>query len=195
MDTPQEPEDTTPTTPLPTAETEDLSGATPATAAPAHDEPTFFRRHAVALSIVGAALAVVLVSAGTAWGVSAAVTNTQSAPVPAATAMAHSGKSGASHKPKAAAQGVRGTITAMNGENWTLTSQAGTAVTVTLDSSTQFGSAKAPATASSFAVGDKIGALGPRTGDTVAAKRIVLLPAKAGTSNTPMPTPTPGMTS
>ena len=179
MDTPQEHEDT----------------ALAVTPSPAQDAPSFFRRHAVALSIVGAALAVVLVSAGTAWGVSAAVTSARSAPVPGATALAHPGKGGGSHKTKVAAQGARGTITAMNGESWTLTSQTGATVTVRLDSSTQFGTAKAPRTASSFAVGDKIGAVGTRTGDSVAAKRIVLLPAKAAPSNTPMPTPTPGMTS
>ena len=65
---------------------------------------------------------------------------------------------------------------------------------MTVGSSTAYGTPKKPATASSFAVGDRIGVLCTRNGDTVTATRIVHLPAAkhAGTStSTGTPTPAP----
>ena len=67
-----------------------------------------------------------------------------------------------------------------------------------IGSSTTYGTAKKPADASSFAVGDRIGALGARSGDTVTATRIVHLAAAkhagAGAPSGPTGTPTPAAT-
>jgi hypothetical protein len=152
------------------------------------------RRHAVGIAVTAAVLAVIVVAGGTAWGVSAAVASTQttaSASMPAAKNAAHSNAAKGSKKAKRKAHGVAGTITAINGDSWTLHAASGSTVTVKLSSSTAFGTKKAPSTAGSFAVGDKVGALGARSGDTVTATRIVHLPLHAHTAK-PTPAPTSG---
>ncbi|MEY9853925.1 hypothetical protein ABH923_003603 [Leifsonia sp. EB41] len=153
------------------------------------DRPSFFRRHLVGLSIAAAALAIVVVAGGTAWGVSAAVAGGDSAAPAAMSAAAHAKKGAAAAKQKHT-HGTVGTVTAMSGGTWTIQSAAGASVTVTVDSSTAFGTAKKPAAASSFAVGDRVGVIGARTGDSVTATRIVHLAAgKRGTTAGPAPTP------
>ena len=153
------------------------------------DRPSFFRRHLVGLSIAAAALAIVVVAGGTAWGVSAAVAGGDSAAPAAMSAAAHAKKGAAAAKQKHT-HGTVGTVTAMSGGTWTIQSAAGATVTVTVDSTTAFGTAKKPATASSFAVGDRVGVIGARTGDSVTATRIVHLGAgKRGSTASPAPTP------
>lgn len=153
------------------------------------DRPSFVRRHVVGLSIAAAALAIVVVAGGTAWGVSAAVAGGDSA-APAAMSTAAHAKKGAASATQKHTHGTVGTVTAMSGGTWTIQSAAGASVTVTVDSSTAFGTAKKPATASSFAVGDRVGVIGARTGDSVTATRIVHLGAgKRGTTASPAPTP------
>jgi hypothetical protein len=161
-------------------------------AAPAQTSSSFLRRHAVGVGVAAAVLAVIVVAGGTAWGVSAAVASTQTAASAPMTSMntSHDTKA-AAHKKKHKVHGAAGTIATMSGDTWTLHADSGTTVTVKLSSSTAYGTKKTPATASSFAVGDKVGALGTRSGDTVTATRIVHLPLKAHTS-TPSPAPTPG---
>ncbi|WP_426623436.1 hypothetical protein ACPPVW_12460 [Leifsonia sp. McL0607] len=66
---------------------------------------------------------------------------------------------------------------------------SGATLTVTIGSSTAYGTAKRPATASSFGVGDRIGVLGARSGDTVTATRIVHLAAAKHAAPTGTPTP------
>ena len=61
---------------------------------------------------------------------------------------------------KRKAHGAVGTIAAIAGDTWTLHAASGATVTVKLSSTTAFGTKKTPSTASSFAVGDKVGALG-----------------------------------
>ncbi|MDR6971064.1 DUF5666 domain-containing protein [Leifsonia shinshuensis] len=159
-------------------------------AQPAAPEP-FVRRHAVAVAIVAAVLAVIVVAGGTAWGVSAAVASTQTASAPmkptvhAAGTKASARKAAASKHAKAHA--VRGTITAISGDSWTVRSASGKTATVKLDSATTFGTKKTPATRDSFAVGDRIGVLGTRSGTTVTAKKIVHLHATS--TGTPSPAP------
>jgi hypothetical protein len=91
-----------------------------------------------------------------------------------------------------------GTVTAMSGGTWTIRSAAGATVAVTIASGTTFGTAKKPADASSFSVGDRIGVVGTRVGDSVTATRIVHLastahgaPGKHGRSAAPTPVPSP----
>ena len=181
------------TEPLGTAPAAPATTAAPAaTAAPA-SAPSFLRRHAIGVGTAAAVLAVIVVAGGTAWGVSAAVASTQPATVvPAAANTAAHGT--ASHRKKAHAKraehGAVGTLTAVNGDTWTIKAASGKTLTVTLSSSTAFGTKKTPATRDSFTTGSRIGVLGKRTGDTVAATRIVHLPLRAHTAKaTPSPAP------
>ncbi len=158
--------------------------------------PSFFRRHALGVGVAAAVVAVVLVAGGTAWGVAAAVAGgNTAAPAPMNSAMhAKKGAAGASTH----AKGAVGTLTAISGGTWTIQTAAGATITVEIGSSTTYGTAKKPADASSFAVGDRIGALGARSGDTVTATRIVHLAAAkhagAGAPSGPTGTPTPAAT-
>ena len=152
------------------------------------------RRHAVGVAVAAAVLAVVVVAGGTAWGVSAAVAASQtttSAAMPATKNASHTtGEKSAKHA-KRKAHGAVGTIAAIAGDTWTLHAASGATVTVKLSSTTAFGTKKTPSTASSFAVGDKVGALGTRSGDTVTATRVVHLPLPGHTAK-PTPAPTAG---
>lgn len=174
---------------LPTAPLPETSPPPPA--AEARTGVSFLRRHAIGVAVAAAALAIVVVAGGTAWGVSAAVASNDSAasaaPAAASSAM-HAKKGAAAHKHS---RGAVGTLTAIADGHWTIRSAAGATLTVTIGSSTAYGTAKKPATASSFAVGDRVGVLGTRTGDTVAATRIVHLAAAKHTAtatSTPAPT-------
>jgi len=73
-------------------------------------------------------------------------------------------------------QGVRGEITAISGNTWTVRTAAGASVSVIVSPSTTFGTPANPASAADFSVGDRIVVLGARSGTTVTATRI----AKAG---------------
>lgn len=156
--------------------------------------PSFFRRHALGVGVAAAVVAVVLVAGGTAWGVAAAVAGGNTA-APAAMNSAMHAKKGAAGA-SAHAKGAVGTLTAISGGTWTMQTAAGATITVEIGSSTTYGTAKKPADASSFAVGDRIGALGTRSGDTVTATRIVHLGAAkhAGAPSGPTGTPTPAAT-
>lgn len=164
--------------------------ATPPAAPPA----TFLRRHAIGVTIAAAALAVVVVAGGTAWGVSAAVAGSRTAEPAAVSTAAHGGRMAATHRH--GTHEAVGVITAISGATWTIRSTAGTTLTVTLDASTRFGTTKIPAAASSFAVGDRVGVVGARSGDEITAKRVVQLKAGSGGAGTPTPdaTPMPGAT-
>lgn len=154
------------------------------------DRTSFLRRHAVGLSIAAAALAIVVVAGGTAWGVSAAVAGGDSAAPATMSTAVHAKKGGAASAKLKRSHGTLGTLTAMSGDTWTIQSAAGATVTVTVGSSTTFGTAKKPTTVSSFAVGDRIGVIGARSGDSITAARVVhLAAAKNGTRATAAPTP------
>lgn len=86
--------------------------------------------------------------------------------------------------------GVRGKVTAENGSTWTVTTQKGKAVTVTLTPTTAFGTKKQPATAAQFPVGSEvrvIGDGGKKDAKGLTATRIVAPKA----ASTPAPTPAP----
>lgn len=68
--------------------------------------------------------------------------------------------------------GVRGRVSAENGDTWTVTTVKGRAVTVTLTPSTRFGTAAAPATEAQFTVGSPVTVIGTRSGDTLTATRV-----------------------
>ena len=152
----------------------------------------FLRRHTLGASLAGAALTVGLVAGGAAWGVSAAVADTPNSSTVATTSTS-TPTPGATHHPGRHHRfhGVKGTITKIDGDTWTVHTKSGATVTVKISSSTAFGTKKTSATRASFAVGNKIGALGKRADHVVTAKRIVHLPRTAH-SSTAKPTPTPG---
>lgn len=154
--------------------------------------PSFLRRHALGIGVAAAVVAAVVVAGGTAWGVAAAVAGGDTA-VPAAMNSAMHAKKGAPST-GARAKGAVGTVTAISGGTWTMQSAAGATITVKIGSSTIYGTAKKPTDASSFAVGDRVGVLGARSGDTVTATRIVHLAAAkhagAGARSGPTGTPT-----
>ena len=91
---------------------------------------------------------------------------------------------------------VRGTITDISGSTWRIDTQKGVTVTVEVSSSTQFGTPNQSESASDFAVGQEVIVLGSRSGDTVAAVRVLdlstfkqPLPTGPGTPVTPGPSP------
>jgi len=85
-------------------------------------------------------------------------------PAPAGT---HPGKAHGAHKHS----GVRGTITAINGATWVVTTAKGASVTVSVTSQTAFGTPKAPSSAANFVVG--------------AAVRVIATPGTPGTPGSP----------
>jgi hypothetical protein len=166
-------------------------------------EPTkpqsVFRRHPLASGIAAAVLAIIVVSGLTAWGVGAAVTASltssdasanSSMPMAAPTTAPQAGKT----KGAGTAAGrlaFRATIQSIDGDNWTILTKRGQTVTVAIDSSTQFGTKKAAATAGSFAVGDSVIIVAMRgAGATPTATRVVDASALGGSASTPTPSPT-----
>jgi hypothetical protein len=133
------------------------------------------------LSIAVASTAVLALGAGAAY---AAVSGDSSSP-PAAvasptTTLPPSGAATATHAGRHHARAVRGEITAINGNTWTVKSRAGVTLTVDIQTGTRFGTRTTPATQSSFAVGDRVVVAGRRTTTTtVSATRIVMAPAPA----------------
>ena len=150
----------------------------------------FLRRHTIGASIAGTALALGLVAGGV--GVSGALADTPATPsassTPAAPATPGTAHPHAKHH---RIHGVRGTITKIDGDTWTVHTKAGATVTVKISSTTAFGTTKSSATRASFVVGDRIAAIGKRHDHVVTAKRIVHLHAAAHTA-TPKPTPGTG---
>ncbi|MGW0038328.1 DUF5666 domain-containing protein [Gordonia sp. NPDC003376] len=88
-------------------------------------------------------------------------------------------------------RGVIGQITAINGDTWTVRTGDNTDITVTVGGETGFGTGRAPAERSDFAVGDEVVVAGLRDGDTMTATRI----AKASDRGAQGNTTTPGSTS
>ena len=91
---------------------------------------------------------------------------------------------------------VRGTITSISGDTWTIDTQRGVSLSVQVTSSTEFGTPNQTQSASDFAVGDEVIVLGARSGDTVTAIRVLgvssfkqPLPTTPGTPVTPGPSP------
>ncbi|MGH3669962.1 MAG: hypothetical protein ACRDSH_04920 [Pseudonocardiaceae bacterium] len=93
----------------------------------------------------------------------------------------------AHHRPNAA---LRGTISAENGNTWTLNAVKGGTYMITITPTTTFGTKNAPATAQSFPIGAPVVVMGKHSGTTINATRIAT-PAKRGTAKAnPSPSPT-----
>ena len=95
-------------------------------------------------------------------------------------------------------QGIRGTISALSGTSWTVTTKAGSQVTVEITPTTRFGTAAASATQANFVVGSPVVVVGTRrgtgtgTGTTLTARRV--FPPKPTTTQLPATT-VPGSSS
>jgi hypothetical protein len=178
----------------------------------ARSNTSLFRRHPIASGVVAGAIAVILVAGLTAWGVGTVVaasltssTSGMSMGVPTATPTPGASTTAPAPGRQTAGRLVfRATIQSMDGTSWTILTRKGTTLTVTVDSSTQFGTKKVPETASSFAVGDAVIVVatarttagttaGSTTTTTTATATRVINTADVGNgANT---TPMPGMTS
>ncbi|GAA2056611.1 DUF5666 domain-containing protein [Williamsia deligens] len=86
------------------------------------------------------------------------------------------------------ARGVVGTIDAINGDSWTLTTAKGQNVTVTITASTAFGTTRTPQQRTDFAVGDRVAATGTRTDGALTATHVVkrTAPTTAPSSSAPV---------
>ena len=138
-------------------------------------------------------------SGGSSNSASAAIAGSSNSPAAnATTAPATNGTGGTPGKGAKAghngaqARGVRGVITAENGSSWTIRSTAGPNVTVTISTTTKFGTKKVPATKAQFLANSAVVVVGKRTGDTVTARRVIMPPAAGGkgTKATPSAAPT-----
>ncbi|MHC5797344.1 hypothetical protein ACVXZ4_14420 [Lacisediminihabitans sp. FW035] len=178
------------TLPYPFADTQPLAPPVHPPAAPgsASFEPaasapeSFVRRHPLAIGITAAALAVVVVSGLTAWGVGTAVASSYETGASAEVAPAVSAPpvAGARKGPAAGRTMVRGTIDGIDGSIWTITTRAGAKHRVTVDSATLYGTKKTPAAASDFAVGSAVLIVEKSAGEVKTAVRVV--EAKTGAS-------------
>ncbi|MDQ6782250.1 MAG: DUF5666 domain-containing protein [Actinomycetota bacterium] len=146
---------------------------------------TFFRHHLGAsvaggvtvLALAGGSIAYAATSSGSSPSAHASRPRTNVATTTPSGGAA--GGTGKGHKAKH--PGVRGTITAVNGDAWTVKTAKGATLMVTITAQTAFGSPKAPSSASSFPLGATVRVVGQRTGTSITATRI-LAPATPGTT-------------
>ncbi len=153
---------------------------------------SFVNRHRTGVAIAAAAVAVVVVSGLTAWGVGTAVASSYETsasasmpPVASAPPTPAAGK-----RATARTTVVRGTIASISGSTWTITTIAGATKQVTIGSATHYGTKTVPAAASDFTVGTPVFVAERSSGSGEIAVRVVL--AKQGTHE---PTAAPTATS
>jgi hypothetical protein len=149
--------------------------------------PSAIRRHPVATAVIAGAVAVVLAIGLTAWGVGSAVT----ASLTSATSASTNAPTSAPTTPAAAGarKAFRGTIQSVSGDTWTVLTRAGKKITVSITSTTAFGTQRRPADASSFATGDAV--ILVATGKATSALTAVRVVAPRTGASTPAPTSTP----
>lgn len=142
------------------------------------------RAQSVAKAVLVVALLVLAVAAGREGAVltrsTAQAATAQAAPPPTSTSVAHH-----------SSPSVRGEITAIKGDTWSLTATDGSKITVTLTAQTVFGTGQAPADRAQFTVGTTVAITGPRGADTVTANRIIMPIARPSATPTPPPSTTP----
>ncbi len=145
----------------------------------------FVRRH-VASTTVAAVAVVALAGGGIAYAATSSggpakrTASPTTAPAPTA-----KGKGTKTHH-----HVTRGTVTAINGDTWTVKTAEGSTVTVTIDASTKFGTKKHPATQSSFHVGSSIAVGGSLEGSAISARHILVPQSKKSASTSPTSTTT-----
>lgn len=143
----------------------------------------FSRRHVRALSVAGVAVLAlggggIAYATTTSGGIEHPSTPAVAAP-PATTST--TAPAGAAGRGKGRHHGVRGTVTAISGDHWTVTTAKGQALTVIVNAQTTYGTKAAPSSAGAFPVGSRVAVVGPRRGTTVTATRISMPKAKPPT--------------
>jgi hypothetical protein len=145
----------------------------------------FVTRHRLGVTIGAAAVAVVLVSGLTAWGVGAAVAASYESATSATTAPVASAPPTSASRPNATRPTVvRGTIDSISGSTWTITTVAGATKQVTIGAATRYGTKKAPASASDFTVGTPVLVAARPSGTREIAVRVIMAKRGAHTQNT-----------
>jgi hypothetical protein len=137
-------------------------------------------------------VAVAVLGAG---GIAYAATSDGSSPSPAPTTTTTTVPSSVSRQHSGAAvkrHVVRGTVTAVHGTTWTVRTAKGITITVRITAQTRFGTKAAPATATSFPVGSKVGIVGRRTGQTAITATRVYTPKVKPATTSPTTTAPPG---
>lgn len=126
------------------------------------------KHHAVTYSVAGGIALAALVGGGVAWA---------STPAHAGTSMAVSTSTGTHTKHSTdhahKKHEVTGVVTSVAESHWTIRTHNNKIITITITSSTAFGTAKKPATEASFVVGDRVVVSGHRDDSTVTARRIL----------------------
>lgn len=135
-------------------------------------EPPFTQRHRAAL--LAGAVVVVAIVVGIVWAVLASSDST-AAPAPSTTAAPPPSSSApTSGAQKAKHPMTRGTVTAESGTTWTVKTDSGDTVSVTVSDKTKFGTEKAPVDKSKIAVNSKVVITGENKDGKVEARRIRL---------------------
>lgn len=133
-------------------------------------EPSFWQRYRAVL--LAAAVVAVIVVAGLVWAIAGSSTSS-AAPPPAPTSPAPtSGAPDVKHHPV-----MRGTVTAQDGDTWTVKTDGGDSVSVTISDKTMFGSEKEPVDKAKITVNSKVIITGKNTDGKVDARRIRLAQA------------------
>lgn len=106
---------------------------------------------------------------------------------------AQTGKQGNAKKGKQ--QATRGTIVAQSGSTWTLKTQAGETITITITPATEFGTKKAPASKADFTVGKPVAVIAKPGSNPLTAVRVRAPAAKGnsgkGGASSPAPSSSP----
>lgn len=142
--------------------------APPPPPAPASAPPggsSWLRRRRTPLLIIAGVLA----AGGIGWGVAAAQSTHG---VPAAAAAGNGASKAAATKHLGVL--TKGTIVSESGSVWTLRTASGTSEQVSITAHTQFGTKRAPSSASAFTVGSQISVAGPSHHGAVTARRVRL---------------------
>jgi hypothetical protein len=141
---------------------------------PPQPEPSFWQRYKAALLAGG--LVLVLVIAGGVWAIASAG-STEAAPPPAAPTTSAPAPSNGKADNKKHAPVTKGTVTAENGDTWTVKTEKGDTVAVTIGDDTKFGTAKEPVDKAKFTVNSKVVITGKNADGKVDARRIKLSPS------------------
>lgn len=125
--------------------------------------------------LIAVAAAVVIAGVGIGVGVAASgddsTSRANSPGAPSSTTSGSPGTGNSQNGKKGRQQGTRGTITAESGSTWTLQTDQGKTVQVTITADTKFGTQKAPASKTDFPVGTTVAVLvKPGTGTMTAAR-------------------------
>jgi len=142
---------------------------------PPQPQPSFWQRYKAALLAGG--LVLVLVIGGGIWALVAAGSSEAAPPPPAPTTSSPAPSSGGKADSKKHAPVTKGTVTAENGSTWTLKTDKGDTVSVTISDKTKFGTEKEPVDKAKITVNSKVVVTGKNADGKVDARRIRLSPS------------------